>query len=77
MIGQNYLIDLFLGFQLAQFGRTVLPQSELVPNIRGSPLHIVFPKVAKCRFNKYGSSGSIQTHDMLCVLAININNKEI
>ena len=31
----------------------------------------------QCRFNKYGPSGSIQTHDALCVLPINIINEKI
>ena len=31
----------------------------------------VFPKMTKCIFHKYGASGSIQTHDALCVLALN------
>lgn len=31
----------------------------------------VFPKMTKCIFYKYGASGSIQTHDALCVLALN------
>jgi hypothetical protein len=26
-------------------------------------LDIVFPKVTKCHFHKYGASGSIQKHD--------------
>jgi hypothetical protein len=26
-------------------------------------LDIIFPKVTKCHFHKYGASGSIQKHD--------------
>lgn len=37
----------------------------------------VFPRVTKCTFHKYGASGSIQKHDALCVLALNILNEKI
>ena len=37
----------------------------------------VFPKVTKCTFHKYGPSGSITTHDGLCILALNIINEKI
>lgn len=40
-------------------------------------LDIVFPKVTKCDFYKYGSSGTIQKHDALCVMALNIINEKI
>ena len=77
VIGQIYLTDLFLGYQFTKFGRDVFAQSEMDLNTREDPMHRVFPKVAKCRFNKYGPSGSIQTHDALCVLPINIINEKI
>lgn len=37
----------------------------------------VFPKVTKCTFHKYGPSGTLQSHDALCVLALNIINEKI
>jgi hypothetical protein len=33
--------------------------------------------MTKCTFHRYGPSGSIQTHDALCVLAWNIFNEKI
>ncbi len=33
--------------------------------------------MAKCTFEKYGPSGTIQTVDSLCVLALNIMNEKI
>ncbi|CAK1548032.1 unnamed protein product [Leptosia nina] len=42
-----------------------------------NPLEIVFPKVTKCVFHKYGPSGSIQQHDALCVMALNIIHEKI
>ncbi|XP_055586855.1 innexin inx7 [Uranotaenia lowii] len=40
-------------------------------------LDTVFPKVTKCHFHKYGPSGSIQKHDALCVMALNVINEKI
>lgn len=40
-------------------------------------LDFVFPKVTKCNFYKYGPSGSIQKHDVLCVMALNVMNEKI
>ncbi|KAJ8947244.1 hypothetical protein NQ318_012010 [Aromia moschata] len=35
-----------------------------------------FPRVTKCIFHKYGASGSIQKHDSLCILPLNIVNEK-
>ena len=35
------------------------------------------PQVTKCSFHKYGSSGTVETHDGLCVLPLNIFNEKI
>lgn len=40
-------------------------------------LDTVFPKVTKCHFHKYGPSGTIQKHDALCVMALNVINEKI
>jgi len=37
----------------------------------------VFPKVTKCTFHAYGPSGTVERHDGLCVLALNIINEKI
>ncbi|XP_022113086.2 innexin inx7 [Pieris rapae] len=42
-----------------------------------NPLETIFPKVTKCVFHKYGPSGSIQQHDALCVMALNIIHEKI
>jgi innexin len=36
----------------------------------------VFPRVTKCIFHKYGASGTIQKHDSLCILPLNIVNEK-
>lgn len=44
---------------------------------RSDPMVEIFPRITKCTFHKYGASGSIQKHDALCVLALNILNEKI
>ena len=42
-----------------------------------SPADVVFPKLTKCMFRKYGPSGTVQIHDALCVMALNVVNEKI
>ena len=44
---------------------------------RIDPMAMVFPRVTKCTYHKFGPSGTIQNHDALCVLPINIINEKI
>lgn len=34
-------------------------------------------RITKCTFHKYGPSGTIERHDAMCVLALNIINEKI
>ena len=43
---------------------------EADPEKRIDPMAIIFPRVTKCSFFKYGPSGTIQTHDAICVLPV-------
>jgi hypothetical protein len=36
-----------------------------------------FFRITKCTFHKYGPSGTIERHDAMCVLALNIINEKI
>ena len=41
-----------------------------------SPMHIVFPRQAKCKLFTFGPSGSVQTHNVLCYVPMNsLNDK--
>ena len=44
---------------------------------RIDPMSKVFPRITKCTFLKYGTSGTIQNHDALCVLGMNILSEKI
>lgn len=37
----------------------------------------IFPKEAKCTYYRYGSSGSIETRDALCILPLNVLNEKV
>lgn len=55
----------------------VLQFLEADPEIRIDPMATIFPRVTKCSYFKYGPSGTVQTHDAICVLPINIMNEKI
>ncbi|XP_012284789.1 innexin inx7 [Orussus abietinus] len=70
---QIYITNAFLGGSFLDLGTSV------TENHSGEvdPLDVIFPKVTKCIFHKYGASGGIQRHDALCVMALNIINEKI
>lgn len=57
---QIYLTHIFLGRKFLTLG-TEFMADDFLGNM--DSLDIVFPKVTKCHFHKYGPSGSIQKHD--------------
>jgi len=72
IVGQMYLMDSFLGGTFTTYGIDVLSISNREMEDRIDPMARTFPKMAKCTFHKYGPSGTIQNHDGLCILPINI-----
>jgi hypothetical protein len=77
VIGQIYFIDFFLDYEFRTYGMDVLGYTEMEFEDRADPMATVFPKVTKCTFHKYGPSGTVQKHDGLCVLPLNIINEKI
>jgi len=77
VIGQIYFTDRFLGYTFTTYGWDVVTLNNMDPEERADPMNIVFPKVAKCTFHKYGPSGTIENKDGLCILALNIINEKI
>jgi len=80
VIGQIYLMDVFLGGEFTMYGSNVaslLSMTELEQEQRDDPMSKVFPKVTKCTFHKFGPSGTVQKFDGLCVLPLNIINEKI
>jgi len=77
VVGQIFFMDFFLGGEFTTYGSDVIAMSELEQNQRTDPMAEVFPKVTKCTFHKYGSSGTVQKLDGLCILPLNIINEKI
>ncbi|KAL1491940.1 hypothetical protein ABEB36_012457 [Hypothenemus hampei] len=74
VILQIYITNKFLGGEFLRLGADVWKEG-LESSV--DPLDEVFPKVTKCTFHKYGPSGSIQWHDAMCVMALNVINDKI
>lgn len=74
---QIYLIDAFLGGVFVNYGLDVLKFSETDQEYRTDPMVKRFPKMTKCTFHRFGSSGDVQRHDALCILSLNIINEKI
>jgi len=77
VIGNIYFIDFFLGGEFSTYGLQVASFIEDDPTRRTDPMTRVFPRMTKCIYKKFGASGTIQTHDALCLLPINIINEKI
>lgn len=71
------MVDSFLGGTFMSYGTDVLKYSNMNQDDRVDPMIAIFPRVTKCTFHKFGPSGTIQKHDALCVLALNILNEKI
>ncbi|KYN30555.1 Innexin inx1 [Trachymyrmex septentrionalis] len=76
IIGQLYLMNRFFDGEFLSYGLRVLQFSDTPQEERIDPMVYVFPRVTKCIFHKYGASGTIQQHDSLCILPLNIVNEK-
>lgn len=72
-----YLIDAFLGGAFSTYGFDVINYTEMDQENRVDPMIAIFPRMTKCTFHRYGSSGDVQKHDALCILPLNIVNEKI
>ncbi|XP_033330436.2 optic ganglion reduced [Megalopta genalis] len=73
---QMYLMNRFFDGEFLSYGLRVLQFSEAPQEERVDPMVYVFPRVTKCIFHKYGPTGTIQKHDSLCILPLNIVNEK-
>ncbi|XP_025162905.1 innexin inx2 [Harpegnathos saltator] len=77
-MGQIYLLDVFLEGQFRRYGPLVSAFAlEENPYDRVDPMARLFPKMTKCTIHSFGPAGSVQTHDALCVLPLNVVNEKI
>ena len=77
VIGQMKLMDKFLGGEFSSYGWDVIRFTEWDWSVRYDPMIKVFPRLTKCTFHCYGTSGDVQRHDAMCILPINIINEKI
>ena len=54
VLGNIYLIDVFLGHEFSMYGLQVLAMMQDDSENRPDPMARVFPRVTKCTFWKYG-----------------------
>ena len=76
IIGQLYMMNHFFDGEFFSYGLRVMSFSDQNQEERVDPMVYVFPRVTKCIFHKYGASGTIQKHDSLCLLPLNIVNEK-
>lgn len=76
IITQLWLMDVFFNGEFFSYGTRVLGYSEVPQEERYDPMIYVFPRMTKCTFHKFGASGSLQPHDSLCILPLNIVNEK-
>jgi len=77
IIGQMFLMDRFFDGAFLTFGLEVIAFAEQDQEDRLDPLIYVFPRMTKCTFHKFGTSGEVEKHDALCLLPLNIVNEKV
>ncbi|GFQ75277.1 innexin inx2 [Trichonephila clavata] len=77
VLGQIYLMDVFFGGEFTTYGIDVIKFTNNDQEDRIDPMINVFPRMTKCTFHQFGSSGDIKKHDALCILPINILNEKL
>lgn len=77
VMGQIFFINKFLGGMFTTYGTQVIRFLNEDPEVRYDPMTMIFPKMTKCRFHRYGTSGDIQKHDSICLLPLNIINEKV
>lgn len=68
---QICFVDYFLNGSFSSYG------IEVLRNPSSNPMGKVFPRMTKCTFHFYGSSGDVQRYDTLCILPLNVLNEKI
>ena len=73
-----FLVDWYLGYNFFLYGpRSIQYLCTSLANRGSDPFDVLFPKMTKCTLNTYGPSGTIQEHDGLCILPINVFNEKL
>jgi hypothetical protein len=59
------------------FGFDVIEFLERDQEDRIDPMIFIFPRMTKCTFHKFGTSGEVERHDAVCILPLNVVNEKI
>ncbi|KAK7079092.1 hypothetical protein SK128_007327 [Halocaridina rubra] len=76
-LGMIFFTDWMLGGEFLFYGANVMEVIGMDPLNRTDPMAYVFPKMGKCTFKYFGSSGTIQVTDNMCLIATNVVNEKI
>ncbi|GFT46211.1 innexin shaking-B [Nephila pilipes] len=86
VLGQFYMLEVFFDGRFINFGAKIIEyftsdeyyrQIAERQNIMKNPMIMLFPRVTKCIFRKYGESSTIENKDVLCVMPLNVINEKI
>lgn len=66
---QMFFINWLLNGKFISYGFRFVDNQE--------SLSEVFPRTTKCKYHRYGPTGTVENHDFLCVLALNILNEKL
>ncbi|KAG5678804.1 hypothetical protein PVAND_008438 [Polypedilum vanderplanki] len=74
---QMRILNNFLGGEFSTYGTDVWDFLSMDQSVRTDPMVKIFPKLTKCNYFHYGTTGSIQKRDALCNLPLNNLNEKI
>ncbi|RWS12660.1 innexin inx1-like protein [Dinothrombium tinctorium] len=74
---QLIFTDWFFDGEFLDYGISVMEYVRKKDDDKVDPRIFVFPRMTKCLFYTYGSSGDVQKHDVLCMLPLNVVNEKI
>lgn len=80
VVSQMFIVNWFLGGNFTSYGWNSLVRAFSEPRDRATendPMEVVFPKMTKCTFRRFGPSGDLVKYDALCILPLNILNEKI
>jgi innexin len=77
VVSQMVFLNDFFSGEFLTYGLEVLRFTQMDHEDRIDPMVRIFPKVTKCRFYQYGTSGNLETVDALCILPLNVINEKI
>ncbi|GFT46209.1 innexin shaking-B [Nephila pilipes] len=83
---QFFLLDLLFNGKYLDFGVRIIKfytsaqyirEMNETQSVKGDPLIMLFPRVTKCIFRKFGKTSTIEIKDFLCIMSLNAINEKI